>query len=210
MMPKTHRIIARKLHHKLKEAKGLDLNLLRMMWGSMSPDILPQYRIYSHYLSDSINYMSNAIVSTIYRIHFMDQFSMSRFQRKIISNQIGVLSHFLSDYVTLPHAANWTFHNKFEIHYIYEQQLSKYALSHEFNGDIIKIKPLEVTADDQVLLREVVKEYIKKVVEEYLEKRSFSRDLDYSLSLSFSIVCFIFETAELLSLEEEFKESLVF
>ena len=210
MMPKTHRIIARKLHDKLKSENGLDLSLIRMVWGSMSPDFLPQYRIYSHYLSDSINFMSNVIVSLIYRIHLMDQFSMSRFQRKIISNQIGVVSHFLCDYVTLPHAANWTFHDKFEIHYIYEQQLAKYALSHQFNGDIIKIEPLEVMTGDQVLLRDLVKEYIIDVVKEYLQKRSFSRDLDYSLSLSYTITKFIFETADLLTVEEAYKKSLVF
>lgn len=135
---------------------------------------------------------------------------MDRFKKRYISRKIGVISHFLSDYMCLPHKENWTFDKSFVDHYKYEKDLNKYAKSHEFTENIIGVKPIDLYEDETIHLKELVINYIDQVEKEYSKSVSFKRDLDFALNLSFNMSSFILEVAQALATEKDLRYSFVF
>ncbi len=210
IFPEAHIVIAKKLCKDINEKYDLKLNDKRMSWGAISPDFLPKYKIYSHYMEDSQDFLVNEIISLIYVARFFNFKQLDGFKRKVISNKIGVISHFLSDYVCLPHKENWTFNDSFKKHVQYEKELSEVAKKHEFKMDIIEIEEIDLFEFKTIHLKELVKDYLNRVVDEYSKEKSYGRDLDFALNLSKNISYFIFDTVEELNLQKAREYSLVF
>ena len=163
-----------------------------------------------HYKEYSIDFLVNEIVSLIYLSKIFDFKKLDRFKKKYFSKKLGVISHFLSDYMCLPHKENMTFDNSFREHCKYEKDLNKFAKSHSFTEDVIELEPIDLFKSETVNLKELVINYIDKVEREYSKKVSFGQDLDFALNLSFNMSCFFLEVAEALATEKELRYSLVF
>ncbi len=181
-----------------------------MIWGAISPDILPKYKIYRHYKSDSEEFLVNEIVNLIYICKFFNLENLNGYKRNMISTKIGVISHFLSDYVCLPHKENWTFNDSFKKHVNYEKELNEVVKNHVFEKSVIDLEKIELDEFKTIYLKKLVKEYIDNVIQEYSKEKSYERDLNFALNLSSNISMFIFDTVEEMSLENSANFSFVF
>lgn len=209
MFPETHKIIAKKIHEEILIKYNINLDRKRLIWGAISPDILPKYKIYRHYKKDSENMIINEIISLIYIIKSFDLHKLSRFRRNMISIKLGVISHFLCDYVTLPHKDNWTFYDNCIKHLKYEKTLNQLAKNHKFKN-IIENNHMNIYDNNVVLLKTIIKKYLDSILIEYSKKEEYSRDLDFGFGLSLTISSFILELADEVSLNSDMKYSFVF
>lgn len=193
----SHKIVSTKIYENIYDNYGIKLDKDKLLWGSISPDILPQYKVIRHYKDESLNFIAKEIMKTIFIGRFLD-FSkvLDPITMKVISKKIGVISHYLSDYVCLPHANRWTFMDNMIKHIKYESKLNEYSYKHDFKTNIIDTKDIDLYSYNIFDLKERIKKYINDVVEEYSLKTDYKNDLDFALSLNMKITNFILDTIE--------------
>jgi len=190
----THKIIASNIHENIYNVYDVELNKEALLWGAIAPDILPQYKVKRHYKRESLNYVVGEIVKLIYISRFLELSSdIDPIKNKIISKKIGIISHYLSDFVCLPHAERWTFPNSMIKHMNYESKLNEYSIYHEFKKNIISVEDIDIFQDKTIRLKLLIKNYIEDVIDEYSKKTSFENDLDFALSLSLKISYFVID-----------------
>lgn len=191
----THRIIANNIYENIYEIYGIELNKKKLLKGSVAPDILPQYKLHRHYKDESLNYIVNEIVKLIFISKALNLKGMiDPIRMNILSYNIGILSHYLSDFVCLPHAQRWTFSKHFIKHVNYESKLNEYAPYHDFKKNVITVEDMDIFKTKVIKLKPIIREYIEKVVEEYSHYAGFKGDLDFALSLSLKVSYFIIDT----------------
>ena len=200
----THKIIAKNIYDNVYENYDLKLDRDKLAWGSVAPDVLPQYRFIRHYKDESINYISKEIMKVIFISRFLDlNKNLDPLTIKILSKKIGIISHYLSDYVCLPHANRWTFYNSMIKHVKYESKLNEYVTSHDFKNNVIYTEDLNIYDINVMDLRKKIKEYINNVVKEYSMNEGFKNDLNFAVSLNLKLTYFILDTISLYSKEIE-------
>lgn len=193
----THKIIASNIHENIYEIYDLKLDKDKLLWGSIAPDVLPQYRLIRHYKDESISFIVKEIMKVILGSSFLHSNKyLDPIAIKIFSKKIGIISHYLSDYVCLPHANRWTFIGSMRKHLKYESSLDDYVRSHDFKKNVISVNDLDIRDGGIIYLKNTIKDYIENVIEEYLQNISFQNDLDFSLSLNLKVTYFILDTIE--------------
>ena len=198
----THKIIATNIHENIIDIYDIELNKDSLLWGSVLPDILPKYRFHRHYAKESLDYIVNEIVKLIFISRFIEFDSKTDpIKIKLISKKVGIISHYLSDFVCLPHAERWTFTTNMFKHIDYEAKLNEYVLDHEFKKNIIRTEDIDIFQNRIIKLKPIVREYIENVIEEYSMNSGFNYDLDYALSLNLKISYFIIDTINAYSKE---------
>ena len=76
-----------------------------MLWGSIAPDILPKYKFIRHYKDESIDYVVREIVKVIFMSRYVDfNKNIDAITMKVLSKKIGIISHYLTDFVCVPHS----------------------------------------------------------------------------------------------------------
>lgn len=197
----THKIVAKIVHDRINDKYNVVLNLDKMLWGSVAPDILPYYKLKRHYLDESIDYISKEIANLIYfcRYSFNENNETSVFT-SYISKKLGIIMHYLCDYVCYPHAYRMTFIGNMASHIKYEQDLNIYAKTYKLHEkdykNKITVDNLNLFEDVDIKLKDKVKAYILNVIDEYKkENKSFDTDLDFALDLSTRISLFVIESA---------------
>ncbi|NLY21675.1 MAG: zinc dependent phospholipase C family protein [Tissierellia bacterium] len=194
IFPDTHKVISSNIYDHVVDKFNIQLDKDKFLWGSIAPDVLPQYKFRRHYLDDSINFITMKIVKTImFNKLIGSHLGSDMMISKYISKEMGIITHYLCDYVTQPHTQRWTLPGAIVKHMKYEAILNEYVMTHEFKSDVISVEPLRVEEDNEEALFKSVKEYIIKVVDEYSLKNSFANDLDFALSLNIAIIDFILE-----------------
>lgn len=194
----THKLVARNIHGYILDKYNINLDLDKLSWGSIAPDILPYYKLKRHYQEESINFISKEIVQLIFLCRYVD-FSqeLDPILNKLLSKKIGVISHYLCDYTCHPHAYRMTFvesRNSLKEHIRYESDLNEYAKTHIFVNNVISTQIDEIKNNNIIKLLPKVKDYINKVVEEYkTHENSFATDLNFALNLNVNIASFIIE-----------------
>ncbi|NLK43956.1 MAG: zinc dependent phospholipase C family protein [Tissierellia bacterium] len=200
----THKIIATEIYNNVNSIYGIKLDKDKLLWGSICPDILPQFRFIRHYKDESLNYIAKEIMRVIFISRYIEfNKILDPLAMKILSKKIGIISHYLSDYVCLPHALRWTFSENMIKHIKYESQLNDIAANHSFRKNIINVDDLNLSDAHSISLKKKIKEYINEVVNEYLIKQSMKRDLNFALSLNLKITYFILDTIEAYNEEME-------
>ncbi len=193
----THKIIATNIYDNVYKIYGLKLDKDTLLWGSISPDILPQYRFIRHYQDESINYISKEIMKIIFISRYIEfNQILDPIAIKILSKKIGVISHYLSDYVCLPHARRWTFADSMIKHIKYESNLNEYAPKHHFKKNVISVDDIDIFDSKIITLKATIRTYIEDVVKEYSMKTGFKSDLNFALSLNLKITYFILDTIQ--------------
>lgn len=202
----THKIIATNMYKNINNIYDIELNKDSLLWGSVAPDILPQYRFHRHYKKESLNYIVNEIVKLIFVSRYLEFNSKTDpIKIKILSKKLGIISHYLSDFVCRPHAERWTFTTSMFKHINYESKLNDYAPNHDFKKNIIGLDDIDIFQDGIIKLRPIVKDYIENVVEEYSRNKGFDYDLDYALSLNLKISYFVIDTINVYT-EDAYKD----
>lgn len=201
----SHKIIATNIYDNVLDIYGLKLNKDKLLWGSICPDILPQFRFIRHYKEESLNFIAKEIMKVVFISRYLEfNKALDPFTMKILSKKIGIISHYLSDYMCLPHAKRWTFTQGTDSmikHMKYESKLNDYIITHEFKKNLITVNDIDIYDTDVMNLKNSIKQYINEVVEEYSLKTGFGNDLDFALSLNLKISCFILDTIEAYSEE---------
>lgn len=207
----SHKIIAKNIHQSILEIYDIELDKNKLLWGSISPDMLPQYKLHRHYKKESLNFIVNEIVKLIFVSRFIEFNSkLDPIGMSVLSKKIGIISHYLSDFVCLPHAERWTFGKHMVKHMNYESKLNDYALFHDFKKNVITIDDMDIFEHTVIKLKSIIKKYIEDVIEEYSFKSGFENDLDFALSLSLNVSYFIIDTVKAYN-HEAYKEfSFVF
>lgn len=200
----SHKIIASEIYNNIFNIYGLKLDKEKLLWGAVAPDILPKYKLIRHYKDESLNYIAKDIMKVIFISRYLEfNKILDPLAIKILSKKIGIISHYLSDYVCLPHANRWTFYDSMIKHIKYESDLNDFALTHDFKRNVINVNDLDIYDTHVINLKNKIKEYINNVVEEYSIKIGFKNDLNFALSLNLKIVYFILDTIDAYSDEME-------
>ncbi|WP_236915192.1 zinc dependent phospholipase C family protein [Clostridium sp. Cult2] len=193
----THRIIGNNIYEKIYDIYGIELDKDKLLWGSVAPDVLPQFKLRRHYQRESLNYVVNEIIKLIFICRYIEFNSkIDPLAIKILSKRIGIISHYLSDYVCLPHAERWTFTNSMLKHINYESKLNDYSIYHDFKKNVINVEDMDIFQEKVIKLKPIVKKYIEDVVEEYSFKTGYENDLNFALSLNLKISYFIIDTVK--------------
>lgn len=184
------------MHENIYNIYDLKLDEKKLLWGSIAPDVLPKYRFRRHYKDESLNYIVNKITKLIFISRYIEiNSNIDAIAMKILSKKIGVISHYLSDFVCLPHAERWTFtSNNIVKHINYESKLNDYSPRHDFKKNIITVDDMDIFQKPVIKLRSIVKKYIEDVIEEYSLKTGYTHDLNFALSLNLRICYFIIDT----------------
>ena len=191
----THKIIASNIYDNVFNIYGLKLDKEKLLWGSVVPDIFPQYKLIRHYKDESINYISKEIMKIIFISRYIELNNiLDPLTVRVLSKKIGIISHYLSDYVCLPHAMRWTFSDSMIKHIKYEAVLNEYAEKHNFKKNVINIDDIDVLESKFITLKLNIKNYIESVIKEYSMKNSLKNDLNFALSLNLKITYFILDT----------------
>lgn len=193
----THQIIAKNIHKNIYDIYGIELDEKKLLWGSISPDILPKYKLHRHYKKESLDFVVNEIVKLIFICRLCDfNGVVDPIILKILSYTLGVISHYLSDFVCLPHAERWTFKRNMVKHINYESKLNEYALYHDFKKNVITVEDIDVFSKRVIKLKPLIKQFIEDVIDEYSIKTGYEHDLNYALSLSLKVSYFIIDIAK--------------
>lgn len=193
----THKIIGCNICDNIYDIYGIKLDKNKLLWGSVAPDILPQFRLHRHYKKESLNYIVNEIIKLIFLSRFVDFNSAADpLAIKLLSKKIGIISHYLSDFVCLPHAERWTYVNSMFKHIKYESRLNDYAMNHSFKKNVITIDDIDMFQNRVIKLKVLLKKYIEDVIEEYSLKTGFANDLNFALSLNLKVSYFIIDTVK--------------
>lgn len=196
----SHKIIASNIYDNVLNIYGLKLDKEKLLWGSVAPDILPRYKFIRHYQEESINYITKEIMKIIFISRYLEfNKILDPIAINLLSKKIGIISHYLSDYVCLPHAKRWTFSDSMIKHIKYESALNNYAPNHSFKKNIINVDDIDMFSHESISLKVKIKNYIEQVVEEYSHKTSFKNDLNFALSLNLKITYFILDTIKMYS-----------
>ena len=196
----SHKIIASNIYDNVLNIYDLKLDKETLLWGSVAPDILPRYKFIRHYQDESINYITKEILKIIFISRYLEfNRILDPLAIKLLSKKIGIVSHYLSDYVCLPHAKRWTFSDSMIKHIKYESALNNYAPMHSFKKNMINVDDIDMFSDESISLKVKIKNYIDQVVEEYSHKTSFKNDLNFALSLNLKITYFILDTIKMYS-----------
>ncbi|MDO5725955.1 MAG: zinc dependent phospholipase C family protein [Tissierellia bacterium] len=194
IITETHKLIAGHIHSHLEDRYGINLDKKQFLKGSIAPDVEPQYKLNRHYIDYSLNFVVAKIVKLIYLNKLLNQSPRQTFQSKYMSKELGVISHYLCDFVTQPHNERNKFKRLFKSHLKYEYILHQVALHHDFEKDIINIPDMNIMEFDGMSLAKGIARYINSVVDEYTQKESFKNDLNYAMSLNVKVMEFVVET----------------
>ena len=195
MHAQTHKLISQNLYEFVSENYDIELNKKMLDWGSVAPDILPKYKLYRHYYDNSIDYIIYKIAKIIFLNRFLDFTNGSYINLKVFSRDLGIISHYLSDFTCRAHADRWEFPKSLVKHVKYEIDLNDNSKSHEFSHIDIEFEPFESGAASSLEELVIIKKNIEKVVNSYLEEEpNFQTDLDYALALNKAVYQFIIES----------------
>lgn len=212
MFADTHKIIAKNVLDSTSKKYELSLNEKNFVWGAALPDYHPKYRVISHYPDKSMEFVVNEISYLIFAGRFID-FSEDLFygiSNKIFSRKLGIISHFLADFVCRPHYENWTFNDSMLKHINYERRVKKLAT--DFNFKDIGLNPIEYELDEngRVQIKDLVRLFVYGVLDDYQDEYSMETDLNFAYSINKTITEFVLETIILYNQEKQMKTSLVF
>lgn len=188
MVINTHKILSSIIYDKVQE--NLDFQLLDykfFLWGNVQPDIVPGLALKSHYKDDSLNF----VIKEIQKLSNMQPSMLkNKHVRNNFSIDIGIISHFLSDFLCYPHYKDWRYNSSMMLPHIrFEKGLNITAK----NISIIPSLSFQPIRDFE---SNSLESFIETVLCEYASNENYLNDLIYASSICTeiikSIVSFIF------------------
>ncbi len=142
MLINTHYIISKSILENLESHKSFFISEKNFIYGNIKPDISSKYVVKKHYLEESLDMI-------IKKIKYLCQLTLDSLKKYFsiskLSQELGVICHFLCDFFCAPHSERWEFSHSMNKHVIYEKELnsfaktmnfSKYNTNHKIHNDI--------------------------------------------------------------------------
>lgn len=104
-----------------------------LIYGSIKPDIPLHFKGLKHFKPQSYEY----ITDEIYRLGKLSLCNNTE-QIKLLSKQIGIVTHYIADYFCVPHNDRATYKNNFLNHLAYESNLHKLYKTYNNKIDVPK------------------------------------------------------------------------
>jgi hypothetical protein len=118
LLPQTHAIIAGIITDDVYQEHQVKLNKTHLLYGSIKPDLYSGFPKLKHFKPQSFNIICRDI-STLSASKTED----NRAAVARLSQQIGVVTHYIADYFCVPHNDRKTYHNHIIDHIRYESKL---------------------------------------------------------------------------------------
>ena len=130
MFVNTHTLIAKSIVNNIDENKHFFLNENHFIYGNIKPDLSSKYFFKKHYLKESydmieskVNYLCNLNLNSLSKY----------FSVGVLSQELGVICHFLCDFLCVPHSYRWEFKHSMKKHLSYETELNTIAKKTNLN-----------------------------------------------------------------------------
>lgn len=208
----THKEIARNINKEISRLYNIELDEKRFVWGSVAPDYNPKYKLHRHYADESLDFIVNEIKKLIFLGRFIDidNETFNGLSKKLFSRKLGIISHYLSDFVCRPHYERWTFQEAMIRHISYEKKLNQIAEGYEFK--INGIEDIELRTDDngKFDINQIVLDFVNRVIDEYAMNPGFDQDLQFAFNLNLRMSYFVLDTIKLYNLERNIQKAFVF
>lgn len=167
MLINTHFIISKSVLDNLESNKSFFLSKKNFIYGNIKPDISSKYVLNKHYLEESLSMVFQ-------KIKYLCQLTLDSFQKYFsiskLSQELGVICHFLCDFFTTPHSERWEFTHSMNKHMTYEKELASYAKEMDFSNCNLDNK-----------INNTVEEFFYNIYEKYKYcQASYENDLKYS------------------------------
>ncbi|WP_455538310.1 zinc dependent phospholipase C family protein [Terrisporobacter sp.] len=193
MLINTHFIISKSVLKNLESSKSFFIKEKSFIYGNIKPDISSKYVLSKHYLEESLSMVFDKINSLckLSLDYFKKFFSISK-----LSQELGVVCHFLCDFFTTPHSKRWRFTDNMSKHVTYERELASYAKNMDFTNCNLNFK-----------IDHNIEGFFHDIYESYKScKTSYKNDLTYSAYVCNTIVnhilnCILLNTANSYTLE---------
>ena len=199
MVPETHRISAGELRDRIMQDYGIILDESKMLRGSIAPDIYPKYKFIPHYYDESIDYIVEKIVSIVpYMSELLRDTAWKDLLNLPVSYKIGVISHYLCDYMTHPHARRirCTSMTDLRAHMSYEKELNRHVKKHGIDRDCIRGFDMGSFHGDKDDLRIYVKAQITSLIALYKKETiTFENDANFAYIVNVFISKVVCEAA---------------
>lgn len=175
MMTGTHRLISFYIVKEMRNRGIMILDEKKFAWGSVKPDLaIPPFRK-KHYMTETLD----ELVQMIFELAS----KKSEFTVAELSERIGEVTHFVTDFFCLPHSERWEFIKSGRTieHIVYEKKLHKIA-SKDFGmikGDKLEYKP-NLNCDS-------IKSWLMMNYESYQGKTDYLHDLRQAMGICLSI-----------------------
>ena len=163
----THFIISKNILKNLDSNKTFFLSDKNFIYGNIKPDISSKYVLNKHYLEESFDMVMEKIknLCQLTLSSLEKYFSISK-----LSQELGVVCHFLCDFFTAPHSERWEFSHSMNKHVTYEKELASYAKIMDFSN-----------CDLECEINHSVEEFFYNLYKDYKSCNiSYENDLKYS------------------------------
>lgn len=196
MLINTHFIISKSILENIESKKSFFISEKNFIYGNIKPDISSKYLLEKHYLDESLN----MILEKIKNLCSLTLDSLKKyFSISMLSQELGVICHFLCDFFCEPHSERWRFTHSVDTmnkHVAYEKGLNTYAKKMDFSN-----------LDLGHRIHDDIEEFFHRLYRIYKSKStSFEKDLSFSLHACSEIVnhiidCILINTLDLRNLE---------
>ena len=175
MLINTHFIISKSILENIESSKSFFISKKNFIYGNIKPDISSKYVLSKHYLEESLSMILD-------KINHLCQLTLDSLKRYFsiskLSQELGVICHFLCDFFTAPHSERWEFTHSMNKHVTYEKELASYAKNMDFSNCNLNYE-IDRTVED--FFHEVYKKYKSCNI-------SYENDLKYSAYVCNTIV----------------------
>jgi hypothetical protein len=185
----SHKQLASFLHGVITKHENVELDYRSFLFGSIKPDLTSEILLIPHYF-DNMN-----------RHHLFDK--IQAVQKEIIegvipaaladfSERMGEIMHYLCDYFCLPHSSPAKHKMGVIRHNIYERRLARYLKKQTITEPTSP--NCTVNFNHYFLTESSFVEWISLLNTEYhSQPTSFKKDVHFSLSISLSVLWYVFQ-----------------
>jgi len=180
LLAQSHRQISNFIIQEMKYSNLITLDEKQFSWGSVKPDYaLPPFRR-KHYMEETLEDVLEMIMTVSNATILLPS---------SLSEAIGEITHYLTDFFTMPHSERWEFikSGKTFEHITYEKRLNQKIKD---KSQSIMTIPLLMS---ECWEKEDLRAWILDCHKKYQLKTDYEQDLLYATSVSFAVTKWIAE-----------------
>lgn len=163
------------------------------MFGSILPDVIPSFLTRKHTIDATFSILHSEIKK------ITDEYDVTEGISRYYVRHLGVVTHYVADYFTLPH--NTKFEGSLKDHCIYENELKHRLKEYVMSEDSARPRQNHLMFKNA----EEICVFIQEMHEEYIKAKSAVKtDIDYIVSICHRIVDGIIQLFELKIQSPEF------